>query len=207
MTRIIRYGDQPDLRWANDGGTTRALWSDRSGERRVSVAMLERLAAFSPLPGMARLLVVLDPLTIEIQIDGRISKLKRGGVLSFLGTQRVALLALDRPGRVLNVMAHMESWEPYLSLDPSSAELTGWVASDAIVWNGNRLDRGDLVIGAAPPSAMWTIAFRPVASSSASWRTGVWLSREDIAGTAGPRAARLDPISEELSFPLRAEFS
>ena len=129
--------------------------------------MLERSAAFSQLPGMARLLVVLDPLTVELQIDGRISELKRGGVLSFLGTQRVALLALDRPGRVLNVMARMESWEPYVSLDPASAELTGWVASDAVVWRGNRLDRGDMVIGTAPPTAMSAIAFRPVESSAA----------------------------------------
>lgn len=160
---IVRYADAADTIWTNGGGTTRLMWSDADEGRRISIATLTKPGAFSSLPGMLRTLVVLDPVMVSLEIDDQAVELRQSDMLSFLGAQRVTLLAVDRPGRVLNVMGRLDRWKPHVSRDATSAEIIGWVAADAIVWNGNALDRGDLVLGVAPPSGMLAIAFQPVA--------------------------------------------
>lgn len=164
--RIVRYADVADTAWPNGGGTTRLMWSDGSDGRRISIATVKRPGAFSSLPGMLRTLVVLDPLLVGLEIDHRPVELKRGDILNFHGAQRVTLIALDQPGRVLNVMGRMDGWEPHVSRDPPRSALIGWVAADAIPWNGRQLDRGDLVLGSAPPAGMLAIAFLPSATST-----------------------------------------
>ena len=164
--RIVRYADAADTIWTNGNGTTRLMWSDADDGRRISIATLSKSGAFSSLPEILRMLVVLDPVIVSLEIDDQAVELRQGDMLSFLGAQRVTLLALDRPGRVLNVMGRLDRWKPHVSRDAASAELTGWVAADAIVWNGNVLDRGDLVLGTTPPSGVLAIAFRPIASST-----------------------------------------
>lgn len=163
---IVRYADAVDTTWANGGGTTRLLWSDAEDARRISIATLRQPGAFSLLPGMLRTLVVLDPVMVSLEIDEQAVELKQGDMLSFLGAQRVSLLALNRPGRVLNVMGRIGRWEPHVSRDSGSLALSGWVAADAITWNGDALNRGDLVLGVAPPTGMLAIAFRLIASST-----------------------------------------
>ena len=165
--RIVRYADAADTIWANGGGTTRLMWSDANEGRRISVATLTKPGAFSLLPSMLRTLVVLDRLQVVLEIDDRTVELRQGDMLSFFGEQPATLLALDRPGRVLNVMARMDRWKPHVSRDAATAELIGWVAADAMAWNDNALHRGDLVLGVAPPSGMLAIAFRSTASSRA----------------------------------------
>lgn len=118
------------------------------------------------LPGMLRTLVVLDPLLVSLEIDHRPVELKCGDMLNFHGEQHLVLTALDQPGRVLNVMGRTGRWGPHVSREPATSELTGWVAAHDIAWNGNILDRGDLVLGAAPPAGMLAIAFRPIAPST-----------------------------------------
>ena len=115
---------------------------------------------------MLRTLVVLDPLLVGLKIDQRAVALTRGDMLNFHGAQHVTLITLDQPGRVLNVMSRIDSWEPQVSHDPAGAALTGWVAAHDIAWNGNKLNRGDLVLGVAPPAGMLAITFRPVSSSN-----------------------------------------
>ncbi len=163
---IVRYADAVDRAWANGGGTTRLLWSDAEDARRISIATLRQPGAFSLLPGMLRTLVVLDPLLVGLEIDHRLVELKRGDMLNFHGEQHLVLTALDQPGRVLNVMGRTGRWKPHVSREPATSALTGWVAAHDITWNGNILDRGDLVLGAAPPAGMWAIAFRPIAPST-----------------------------------------
>ena len=69
--KVIRYAQTPDTPWANGCGSTRLLWSDPAGERRISAARLSGPAVFSALPGMARLLAVLDPIYIKLSVGGR----------------------------------------------------------------------------------------------------------------------------------------
>ena len=144
---IIRYADQPDIPWANGGGSTRLMWQDPPGERRISIARLEGAAPFSPLPAMARLLRVLDPIRITLRINGQEVQLAQHETLAFSGAEPAELLHLSQPGRVLNLMALAGRWRPQLL---TAGEPLGWLVLGEITHSGTLLHSGDLVVGAAP---------------------------------------------------------
>lgn len=143
------------------------MWSDADSARRISIAALRRPGPFSLLPDMLRTLVVLDRLQLVLDIDDRTLKMNRGDIVSFLGNQRVTLLALDRPGRVLNVMGRVNGWEPRVSLGPTKAVPTGWVATDATAWDEHILECGDLVLGGTPPTGALIIHFQATVAPAA----------------------------------------
>ncbi len=124
--------------WANGGGSTRRLWSDAAGERRISVAMLARPASFSALTDIARLLVVLDPVVIRLSIGNDRRTLRQYDAVAFAGDDPVALIEVDRPGRVLNLMSRADRWRP--SIDRALPAPVGWIAMPA----------GDLIVGEDP---------------------------------------------------------
>ncbi len=124
--------------WANGGGSTRRLWSDAAGERRISVAMLARPTSFSALTDIARLLVVLDPVVIRLSIGNDRRTLRQYDAVAFAGDDPVALIEVDRPGRVLNLMSRADRWRP--SIDRALPASVGWIAMPA----------GDLIVGEDP---------------------------------------------------------
>lgn len=138
---IVRYADAAETRWANNGGVTRVLWRGPGGARRISIASLVAPAAFSALPGMARTLLVIDPIAITLCIDGTAVALAQGDQARFDGGAAVALKAIDRPGRVLNVMSRT----PHRVTCPPEAGCFARVA----------LDSGDLSFGGRPEGGAW----------------------------------------------------
>lgn len=86
--RIVRYADAADTIWTNGGGTTRLMWSDADGGRRISIATLTKPGAVSSLPGMRRTLVVLDPVMASLEIDVQAVELRHGDMLSFVSASR-----------------------------------------------------------------------------------------------------------------------
>jgi environmental stress-induced protein Ves len=155
---IIRYADQPDSPWANGGGSIRLMWQCPAGERRISIASLQRPAAFSALPAMARLLMVLDPIRITLRISGQDVQLAQHETLAFSGAEPAELLDLSQPGRVLNLMALAGGWRPQLS---TGRDPLGWVALGEVEHAGTLLHSGDLAWGAAPVGHAIAIHFRP----------------------------------------------
>lgn len=145
--KIIRYADTPDSPWANGCGSTRLLWSDPAGERRISVAKLEGPATFSALPGMARVLLVLDPIRLTLRVNGAATHLAPHDTLAFSGDDTVELTELDRPGRVLNLMALASRWRPHLS--GTEAAFAALVLQDSSHL-GVALRSGDLLLEAGP---------------------------------------------------------
>ncbi len=164
--QIVRYADTPDTPWANGRGSTRLLWADAAGERRISVAKLEGPAAFSALPGMARLLLVLDPMRLTLSVGGRTVRLSLQDSLAFAGDEPVELLALDRPGRVVNLMAVASRWDPSLSAAADPPPLA-WLALADGGHCGVPIRSGDLVFGTGPVHGAQGLNFRPVRSAAA----------------------------------------
>lgn len=160
--QVIRYAEQPDMPWANGLGSTRQLWADRSGERRISVAQLRAPAPFSALPGMARLLLVLDPIQITLNIGGQRVQLARHEMVGFSGDDPVELLHLDHPGRVLNIMANAACWAPALSAAAEPPPFAWAVLGDA-QHGAIRLHAGDLAFGNEPIREALGIHFEPTA--------------------------------------------
>ncbi len=117
------------------------------------MALLERPALFSALPGMERLLMVLDPIVIELAIRDDRRTLRQRDVMAFRGDDPVALVALDRPGRVLNLMGRADRWLP--SIDRSVGAPFGWIVAPG----------GDLVLGQRPAASAIEIHFADVEKS------------------------------------------
>lgn len=156
--KVIRYAEQPDMPWANNLGSARQLWADPPGERRISIARLNAPAPFSRLPGVARLLLVLDPIRITLRACGREVRLEQHETIGFSGSEPVELLEVNRPGRVLNLMALAERWSPHLS---APAPALGWVVLRENRHSGTLLQSGDLVFGAAPVPQAISVHFLP----------------------------------------------
>lgn len=103
---------------------------------------------------------MLDPISVTLKVDCQTIELKRGDIIQFADGQHVALLALDHPGRVVNVMGRAEIWEPVISHCPIALNRPiGWIATGEMAWQRTILHRGDLVFGRVPAPQVLAIAF------------------------------------------------
>lgn len=115
MTRVVVIGKdaQQRQRWANDGGWTTLLAGHQAGADcsttplwRLSIAEIDQDGPFSILPGMARVLVLLDGGGLELRNtdDGDMSIDLRLASLRFCGSATVHCRLINGPVRVFNVM-------------------------------------------------------------------------------------------------------
>ena len=105
---LIRFADLPISRWANGKGDTVELARHPASdpfEWRLSIATITEASAFSPLPGVARVLMALTPGPLALTIDGAETTLARHESVTFTGDQEVAALGPRTPQRDLNLMA------------------------------------------------------------------------------------------------------
>lgn len=111
LTPIATYADQPAAAWANGAGSTVELVSlDASAALtpglpawRLSIASLERPAAFSALPGMRR---IFRPIGADVvlDIDRTRFALADGQACVFDGAAVTELVELPRPCHAVNLM-------------------------------------------------------------------------------------------------------
>lgn len=106
--RLEHLADTPPRRWRNGGGVTRELlaWPHAEGWRvRVSVADVDVDGPFSAFPGVRRWFAVVEGAGVDLDIDGRSHRLRRGDApLAFDGAAVVHCRLLDGPTRDLNLM-------------------------------------------------------------------------------------------------------
>lgn len=111
LTPIASHADQPATPWANGAGSTVELVSlDESAALtpglpawRLSIASLERPAAFSVLPGMRR---IFRPIGSDVVLDtdGRRFAIADGQACVFDGAAVTELITLPRPCHAVNLM-------------------------------------------------------------------------------------------------------
>jgi environmental stress-induced protein Ves len=107
-TRLLRHADREVTAWANGGGVTREV--ARSGGDgpdfawRVSVAEVDRPGPFSRLPGVDRVIVLLDGTGLVLSVDGRQHPLEPLRPFAFSGDATTTCELRDGPTRDLNVM-------------------------------------------------------------------------------------------------------
>ncbi|WP_435604147.1 HutD/Ves family protein [Streptomyces sp. bgisy130] len=74
--RILRAAGRPAMPWSNGGGVTREVAVHPPGAGwdtfawRVSLADVTRDGPYSPLPGVQRILTVVDGAGLELTVDG-----------------------------------------------------------------------------------------------------------------------------------------
>ena len=151
--RIIRLAEAVEQPWANGAGTTRALWHERDAATgriilRVSIARLIAPAHFSPWPGMERTFLPLDPMTVDLDIDGSRRRVGQHQALLFSGDSETSLAALDRPGRALNIMVDRQ-WLRHSLAVHDDGTVFGRVIVALEDWHAApRLNAGDLILPA-----------------------------------------------------------
>lgn len=113
---VVRYADVPPVPWANGGGVTRQLASHPPGSSvadfgwRVSVAEVGQSGAFSPLPGVDRVILWCDGPAMTLRIDGVEHPLERYAPFGFSGDGDTWGTVPDGPTRDLNVMSRRADW-------------------------------------------------------------------------------------------------
>ena len=111
MHVISSFDDHSPVPWANGAGETTELVSLAVSAAltpalprwRLSVARLERSAAFSPLPGLDRTFLPVGA-EVVLDIDGQLHRVTPAEPARFGGEQSVSLVELESPCFALNLM-------------------------------------------------------------------------------------------------------
>jgi len=107
---VLRADDHVRMAWANGGGTTYQVATSPEGagldtfDWRVSLAEVASAGPFSSLPGVDRILVLVEGDGMELVVDGRVVSIGRHDVVRFAGDADAACTLTAGPTRDLNVM-------------------------------------------------------------------------------------------------------
>lgn len=113
---IRRRSDHLTMPWANRLGSTLELAVSPPGATiaamswRISIATVTAPGPFSSLPGVDRVLLMLDDVDAVLRIDGRDARLRRFDQVAFSGDSDVALVSVSGPAHDLNLMTRRSSW-------------------------------------------------------------------------------------------------
>ncbi|MGY5130609.1 HutD/Ves family protein [Streptomyces nigrescens] len=179
--RILRAEGRPATPWSNGGGVTREVAVHPPGAGwdtfawRVSLADVTRDGPYSPLPGVRRILTVVDGAGLELTVDGATRLLPdRCRPFAFPGGADTGSRLLDGPVVNLNVMVR-----------EGRADAAVEMVRGRRVVEPVRRPAG----GADGPEAVLVVAVEGPARLRTAGRPAVRLARFDAALLAGPDAA------------------
>ncbi|RXS81535.1 HutD family protein [Streptomyces sp. TM32] len=197
---ILRAAGRAAAPWSNGGGVTREIAAHPPGAGwdgfawRVSLADVTRDGPYSPLPGVRRILTVVDGAGLELTVDGTARLLPgRSRPYAFPGGATTVSRLLDGPVVNLNVMlrdgratATVEvvagSWSPEREPAPGP-EPDGRVAGGLGTAGGP-----DLVGGPDPAGGLLVVALAGGTRLTVPGESEVRLERFDAVRWAGPDA-------------------
>ncbi|MEG3089539.1 HutD/Ves family protein [Sphingomonas sp. PB4P5] len=110
--RLLRARDRVGVSWRNGAGSTQevlCVGADVGFDWRVSVATIDRDAAFSRFDGCDRTLLLARGGPVTLAMTGREVVLCAGDVLTFAGEDAVAA-RVAAPALALNVMTRRENF-------------------------------------------------------------------------------------------------
>ncbi|MDJ0355210.1 HutD family protein [Paenarthrobacter sp. PH39-S1] len=170
---VIRYSELRPSRWANGGGVTRTVAASPSSgsnwDWRISIAEVSHAGPFSPLPGIDRIVTVIDGDLLMLEVDGDEHLLEKYRPFRFSGDS-VTDAALPT-GNVmdLSVMTRRGGFKAYTTI----IELSRKRPHPVFAGQHAVLLQGDATTTAGGPAAATT-----------SGTAGVALSRFDaVAGS------------------------
>jgi len=122
--QIIRYRNLKPERWANGGGVTRQLaagpGSATSGpaewDWRISIAEVGQAGPFSALPGIDRVITIIDGDLILLEVDGAEHALERYRPYRFSGDSHTTAALPTGDVMDLNVMTRRGKFKGYTAI-------------------------------------------------------------------------------------------
>ncbi|MFF4697136.1 HutD/Ves family protein [Streptomyces chattanoogensis] len=187
--RVLRASGRAATPWSNGGGVTREIAAHPPGagwdtfDWRVSLAEVTRDGPYSPLPGIRRILTVVDGGGLELTVDGTRRLLPdRFRPFAFPGGADTDSHLLDGPVVNLNVMVR-----------------------EGRAGAGVEMVRGTREV---PPGDALVVAVEGRTDLSAPGTSGVRLERFDAALLTGPRGrpgarVRTDGVAALISLSGR----
>ncbi|MGW7574263.1 HutD/Ves family protein [Streptomyces sp. NPDC054765] len=195
--RILRAEGRPAVPWSNGGGVTREIAVHPAGAGwdtfawRVSLADVTRDGPYSPLPGVRRILTVVDGAGLELTVDGTTRLLPdRCRPFAFPGGAATGSRLLDGPVVNLNVM--LREGRAAATVDLVRGSRTVWPGrwpadggADGGAGGGADCGAG----GAALPEEVLVVAVEGGTRLGAAGDERARLERFDAALMTGPDAA------------------
>lgn len=158
---IIRYADLKPAPWRNGGGTTRELArfpldaADGGWDWRVSIAEVGKAGEFSAIPGMERVLTVVDGDLLFLTVDGAEHPLEKYRPFRFSGDADAAGALPTGDIRDLNVICRRGAFKGFTSIielskkraNPVFEGQFGILLQGQATVDGEALGRYDAVVG------------------------------------------------------------
>ncbi|WP_218713469.1 HutD family protein [Arthrobacter sp. BF1] len=116
---IIRYASLKSTPWANGGGVTRQIAASHDGKNwdwRVSLAELTKAGPFSPLPGIDRIITVVEGDLIALTIDGAEQALEKFRPFRFSGDSDTSASLPTGTLKDLNLMTRRGAFKGYAAI-------------------------------------------------------------------------------------------
>jgi uncharacterized protein len=110
---IVRFAELPAVPWRNGGGVTREVVASGGSGRhgfdwRISIADVSQPGPFSMLPGVERVIIMVEGERMDLVVDGVVHVLRLHEPLSFEGASQTACSLPSGPTRDLNVMTRCD---------------------------------------------------------------------------------------------------
>lgn len=121
---IIRYAELRNEPWRNGGGVSRELAShpkaasaqDGAWDWRVSIAEVTKAGAFSPFPGMDRVITVIEGELLLLTVDGAEHPLEKYRPFRFSGEAATSSALPTGDIRDLNVITRTAAYKGFTSI-------------------------------------------------------------------------------------------
>ena len=116
--QIIRYRDLKPARWANGGGVTRQLAASGGPDWdwRISIAEVAQAGPFSTLPGIDRVITIIEGDLVLLEVDGVEHALERYRPFRFSGDSATAASLPTGDVMDLNVMTRRSLFRGYTAI-------------------------------------------------------------------------------------------
>lgn len=120
--QIIRYASLKAAPWTNGGGVTRQIAagpSDATGTNwdwRISIAEVAKAGPFSPMPGIDRIITVIEGDLIALNIDGAEQALEKYRPFRFSGDSETSASLPTGALKDLNLMTRRGAFKGYAAI-------------------------------------------------------------------------------------------
>ena len=117
---IIRYASLKTTPWANGGGVSRQLAAapgpDGGLDWRISIAEVAKAGPFSPMPGMDRIITVIEGELIALTVDGAEQALEKFRPFRFSGDSDTSAALPTGALMDLNLMTRRGAFKGYAAI-------------------------------------------------------------------------------------------
>ncbi|MFE7314463.1 HutD family protein [Streptomyces sp. NPDC057555] len=190
--RILRADGRAAVPWRNGGGLTREVAAhppDAGWDAfawRVSLAEVTRDGPYSPLPGVRRILTVVDGGGLELTVDGAVHPLPgRHRPFAFPGAAATGSRLLDGPVVNLNVMVREGRMAANVVMVRGSREVPGERTVVVVALDG------ETRLGAAGASGVRLGRYDAVVLESAG---------ESVRGAGAPVVVRTEGVAAVIEL-------